>query len=754
LFAPPKKGVDARHEAGHDKMESGRKKGRGVVPDISKLLSPQSLAVVGASSDIQGLRGRILEIILSHPYEGKVYPVSRSAAEVQGLKAYPSIEALPEVVDLAILIVPAQYIPAELERCGRAGIKAAVILSSGFAEEPGGAGARMQAEIGAIARRYDMAVSGPNSEGFANIAAALCPTFSPALDRNAGPITPKRALGSGQVSVISQSGGLGFAFFDRARQRNLSFRHIVTTGNEVALEAFDFVDYMLDEGKTDVFLLLLEEIKSPDKFKRIAEKALKAGKPLIVGKIGQSEPGGRAVHSHTAALAGSQASYRAMFERYGLIEARDFDEMLDIATGFLACGDRLPNGDNVAVCTSSGGAGVWMADACAAAGLAVPLLDDATRKAIDRHIPSYGTSQNPIDSTAQGVHKLGYAAFAQMAAQSPLIDSVIVVVTARRSAFLEGDLQKLKDLRRDSNKPVLMWTYTLPSDRSVEILNEAGYPLFTGAHGCARTLRALADYRAMREILLKPVAAARTNSTVRDKVRALLTEAGPVLSEWQARPLLAAYGIGGDAGTLARSADEAVVAAQAMRCPVALKIQSAAIAHKTEAGGVVLNLTGADAVQAAYDRVIAGARKHSSNAVIDGVLVQPMAASGREVILGIKRDERWGPMLMVGLGGLLVEALGDVVLAPCPIDRDAAIVMVERLKGAQIFRAFRGMRPADVGALADLMVKLSQFAADHADTVAEIDLNPVIVHDEERGLTVVDALIVKHAPEQSRAAAE
>ena len=269
------------------------------------------------------------------------------------------------------------------------------------------------------------------------------------------------------------------------------FRHIVTTGNEAVLEIADFVDYMLDEGKTDVFLLLLEDVKTPEKFKRVAEKALKAGKPLIVAKIGQTEPGRRAVASHTAALAGSHAAYRAIFEHYGVIEGHDFDEMIDLAAGFLACGDKLPAGKRMGICTSSGGAGVWMADACVRAGLEVPVLDDATREAIDVHLPSYGTSQNPVDSTAQGVHKLGYAEFARLVGQSPLIDGVIVVVTARRSAFLETDLPKLQTLGRDSKKPVFMWTYTLPSDRSVEILNEAGYPLFTGAPGCARTMRAM-----------------------------------------------------------------------------------------------------------------------------------------------------------------------------------------------------------------------------------------------------------------------
>jgi acyl-CoA synthetase (NDP forming) len=722
------------------------------MPDISKMLWPKSIAVIGASNDLKGLRGRILEIMLSHPYAGTIYAVSRSAAEVQGLQAYASVDALPVRVDLAILIIPAEFIVAELERCGRAGIPAAVILSSGFAEEPGEKGRRMQAEIAAIARRYDMAVSGPNTEGFANIAASLCTTFSPALDKKAGLLSPARALGNKQVSVISQSGGVGFAFFDRARPRNLQFRHIVTTGNEAALEVADVLDYLIDEGGTDVFLLLLEDVKTPATFIRAAEKALRTGKPIIVGKIGQSEPGVRAVASHTAALAGSRDAYRAIFDRYGLIEGRDFDEMLDFATGFLARGDRLPAGNRVAICTSSGGAGVWMTDACAAEGLEVPVLDDETRKLIDVHLPSYGTSQNPIDSTAQGVHKLGYAAFAQMAAQSPLIDAVVVVVTARRSAFLENDLEKLKALRAESPKPVLIWSYTIPAERSVEILNEAEYPLFTGAPGCARTLRAMADYRRIREQLVGRPAQAAMPHPSHDSVRAKLLASGPVLTEWQSRPLLAAYGIGSaDAGRMAHTADEAHDAAEAFGCAVALKVQSPDIAHKTEASAVLINIQAAD-VKEAYARIIANARAHAPQARIDGVLVQPMLPQGREMLLGITRDQRWGPMLMVGLGGVLVEALNDTALAPVPLDRDQALGLIARLKGAAILKAHRGRPAADVEALADVMVQLSEFAADHADIVAEIDLNPVVVHAS--GVSLADALIVTRIADAASRAAE
>jgi len=645
-------------------------------------------------------------------------------------------------------------VPTELERCGRAGTKAAMILSSGFAEE-GEAGARMQDEISVIARRYDMAVSGPNSEGFANIPAAFCPTFSPALDKNAGPIKPARALGAGQVSVISQSGGLGFAVFDRARPRNLAFQHVISTGNEAALEAFDFVDYMLDEGMTDVFLLLLEDVKSPEKFKRVAEKALRAGKPIIVGKIGRSEAGARAVASHTAALAGSEASYRAVFDRYGLIEARELDDMIDFAVGFLACGDRMPAGKRIGICTASGGAGVWMADACIAAGLEVPVLDEATRKSIDVHIPSYGTSQNPVDCTAQGVHKLGYATFAHLVAQSPLIDGITVVVTARRSAFLEIDLPKLQNLKKDTRKPIYMWTYTLPSDRSVEILNAAGYPLFSSAFGCARTIRAMGDYRASRERTLNKPRTACTPHPACEKVHAALAASATVLSEYHARSLLEPYGIGGNAGALARSAAEAETTARVSGRTVALKVQSANIPHKTEAGAVALNVRPED-VRVAYERVLENAKRFAPTAQIEGVLVQAMAPAGREVIVGISRDECWGPLLMLGLGGVMVEAVRDAVLAPVPLDHEEALALIHRLKGRAVFGPYRGMPPADTEALANLMVKLSQFAFDHADDVAEVDLNPVIVHAKGDGITVVDALIVKRTvqPAERRTAAE
>src|SRR5882672_1417787 len=466
------------------------------MPDIQKLLWPKSVAIVGASSDTRGLRGRIVQIMKSHPYQGAIYPVSRSETEVQGLKAYKAVADLPPT-DLAALIVPAKVVPQELERCGAAGIKAAIILSSGFAEEKGEIGRALQKEVQAIATKYDMAVSGPNGEGFANTAAALCPTFSPAMDAGDVSLLPPDR-GRGQVAVISQSGGMGFAFFDHGRPKDLSFRYIVTTGNEACLEASDFAEYIIDEGKTDAILMLIEDIKNVATFERMAGKALRAGVPLIVDRLGASEAGARAIAAHTAAR-GNDAAYRALFKRYGVIESNDLDEMVDIAAAFVAMGQRLPAGNRVAIASSSGGGGAWVADACALAGLEMPLLDDATRAKIDVYLPPYGTSQNPVDVTAQAIHERGYAEFARLAGCSPHVDGVILVVTGRHPRFLLEDREHLIALGRDSTKPVLLWSYTRPAAICVDLLSEAGLPLFTNVHNCARAMRAMADYRAARE---------------------------------------------------------------------------------------------------------------------------------------------------------------------------------------------------------------------------------------------------------------
>jgi acyl-CoA synthetase (NDP forming) len=722
------------------------------MPDIGALLSPNAVAVIGAAPDDAILRGRILHVMMQHPFAGAVYPVSRSFDEVQGLKAYPSIEALPERVDLAIMIIPAKFVPDELERCGKAGVRAVQILTSGFAEEVGEDGAKAQENLRKIAEKYDMAVVGPNSEGFASTKAALCPTFSPTFHNQSRPMVPEWRK-NGHIAAVAQSGGIGFAFYDRGRPKELPFSYVVTTGNEAAVNCFDVIEHIIDRDDTDAFLIFMEDVKNAETFKRVAAKALRAGKPLIVTKIGKSEAGQRAAASHTAALSGSYDAYQAMFRRYGVIEGADTDEMVEIAMGFSLFGHCLPKGKRVGIVTGSGGGGGWMADACSMTGLEVPTLDAKTRAVIDARIPAYGTSQNPVDGTAGAVREIGYANLLRMVRDSPSVDAVIGITSARRASTYEEEREGLSELARETEKPIFIWSYTNPHEDSVTSLSQIGLPLFTNSQNCARTIHEMANFREKRERFLRApeIRSGARNEDVRTAVAAGLKSTGDVLSEYEARPLLAHYGIGDGAADLAQSADEAVAMAEEIGAPVALKVQSPDILHKSDAGALALNLSGADDIRAAHDQILAAAKAYKADADIEGVLVQAMAPAGREMILGVSQDDKFGPMLMVGLGGVYVEVLKDVVFSPVPFDTQEAHSLIDRLKGAALLGGVRGEAPADVDALASLMVSLSEFAADFADEISEIDLNPVLVHAQGEGVSIADALIVKTSSSDQRA---
>ncbi|HEX8106318.1 MAG TPA: CoA-binding protein, partial [Kofleriaceae bacterium] len=323
---------------------------------LDALLSPRTVAVVGASPDLRIFRGRTLQVMLGHPYAGRIYPVSRSHAEIQGLRAYPSIAAIPEPIDLAVLIIPAEFVPDELARCAAAGVRAAMILASGFAEAGTPAGEQLQARVVAIAERHGMIVCGPNAEGYANTAAALCPTFSPAVHHLTVPLVPPWRT-RGHVAVVAQSGGMGFAMFDRGRARELPFSYIISTGNEACLETFEIVDHLLDDGRTDVFLLYVETVRDVPRFERVAARALAAGKPIIAVKTGKTPAGVRAARAHTGAIAGDPAECQALFRRHGILEVDDLDEMVDLAAAFSLHGDRLPAGTRVGIGSASGGGG-------------------------------------------------------------------------------------------------------------------------------------------------------------------------------------------------------------------------------------------------------------------------------------------------------------------------------------------------------------------------------------------------------------
>jgi acyl-CoA synthetase (NDP forming) len=717
------------------------------MPDLRPLLSPDSIAIVGASADTETLRGRLTHALIGHGYDGGIFPVTRSQGEVLGLRAYPSVPVLPEPVDLAVILVPAAHVIETLEQCGQRGIRAAIVISSGFAEESNETARARDVELSRIAERHGIVVCGPNSEGIVNPLRPLVATFSPVFHDPSRSLLPAASTAR-PIAVSCQSGALTFSFLSRGRDRQLHFTHQVSAGNQTVLEAHDYVDWWLDEGSADIFLLYLEGIRRPERFRAVAEKAADAGKPLIVAKVGRSAAGRRAAASHTGALAQAGDIDDAIFRHHGIIRGEDLDHMLDVAAAFSFC--RLPRGNRVAVITGSGGSAVWMADILSAHGLELPVLEDDIQKRVLALLPSYASAQNPVDGTAQAIHEVGYARLVEIVRESKRIDTILLIGSLVNDATAAKRAEELAEITASTTQPILLSTYTTASPGAIAQFAEAGIPCYTSMPSCARAIRALVDYAAFQARRQQPQAISVTPPGVRDEIGRALAAGAPVLTEVEAKALLARYGVPRPRETLATSAGEAADAAARIGGPVALKVQSPDITHKTEAGGIALGILGETAVGEAYERVLGSAKRAYPEAVTDGVLVQAMAPPGREFILGITRDAGFGPMLMVGLGGIHVEVLRDIAFAPVPIGEEQALALLDQLKGAALLGEIRGAPPADRAALAALIANLSRFAADHAELIEEIDLNPVIVHPQGQGLTVVDALIVKRSPEEIR----
>jgi len=709
------------------------------MPDLKPLLSPASVCIVGAAAD-SSLRGRLTQQLVEHGFDGRIYPVTRSQSEVLGHKAYRTVAEIPEAADLAVILVPAAHVVSTIEQCAARGIPAAVVISSGFAEEKSEEAAARDRALRAIAERTGMVIAGPNSEGLVNPLRPLVATFSPVFHDPNEPLLPQNSRAK-PIAVSCQSGALTFAFLSRGRDRQLKFTYQISAGNQTVLEAHDYLDWVLDAGGADIFMGYLEGIRNTQRFRAVADKAARLGKPMILAKVGRSDAGRRAAASHTGALARAGMADDAIFRHHGIIRGEDLDHMVDVASAFAYC--PLPRGNRVAVITGSGGSAVWMADILSAHGLELPVLEEDLQKRLMALLPSYASAQNPVDATAQAIGEVGYAPMVELVAQSERIDTILLISSLANPERAKKLATEMAELTATLDKPILLSTYTTATPASIAAIAGAGIPCYTSMPSCARAIKALVDYARFREKITRRRPVEETAPAIRDEVARGLADAGKVLTEVASKKLLARNGVPLPPEALATSEDEAVAAASRIGGAVALKVQSPDILHKTEAGAVMLGLTGEAAVRDGYHTVLARAKAAYPNAKIDGVLVQTMARRGREMILGITRDPDFGPMLMVGLGGIHVEVLRDVAFAPVPLGMDDALDLIGQLRGAALLDAVRGEPAADRDALARLMVALSRFAADHADAIAEIDLNPVIVHAAGEGLTIVDALIVK-----------
>jgi acyl-CoA synthetase (NDP forming) len=691
---------------------------------------PQSIAVLGASPDTHRIRGRLLHQLRENGYPGRILPINPSYQEIGGLRCYASIEQVGEPIDLALVAIPATGVAPALENCARAGVKNALIISSGFAEE-GGAASEMQAALVDVTRRTGIRACGPNCEGYYNTLGKVATTFSPTVEvkEDEGRVlVSERRLG-----VIAQSGGIGFALFNRGKAAGIGFSYVISTGNEADLTMAEFLDYMIEDENTHAVMLFCESVRNGPAFLAAAAKARQRGKPIIAIKVGRSEAGSRASASHTASLSGSYTAYRAVFDRYGVIEAEDPDEAVAIAGVLLTC--PLPQGRRVGIITPSGGGGVWMADTMSANGLIVPPLSPQTQASLRAVMPSYGAPGNPVDVTAQGSNT-GPAAMTAMEtlAQSDEIDMLVMITSLTSETRVSLDAERIRATAARCGKPMTVWTYTLPSEFGRQ--TAAGCGLFTHSdlRNVGVALGKLADYAE---------AQARALPASPD-VRAapLPLDLPHVMTEYHAKTLLAPFGMPISHERLAISATEATEAANALGYPVALKIASPDLPHKTEAGGVILGLRDPQSVTAAFHRIKESAQRYRPDARIEGVLVQKMAPRGHELVVGMINDPSFGPIMMAGFGGTLVELMGDVVHRLAPVDIEDARQMLSSLKGAKLLQGWRGAEPTDIAPAAELIANLSRAALAWREQVAEMELNPVILHADGSGLTIADALIM------------
>ena len=697
---------------------------------LDSFFLPGSVAIVGASDDPARIGGRPLRYLRESGFRGAIYPVNPNRTDVQGLTAYASVRDLPEAPDIALIAVPSTHVLDALRACGERGAKAAITFSAGFAET-GEAGAALQKRLSDIASAHGMRLLGPNCLGAFNAETGFYGTFSQILD--GGLPNP------GPVAIVSQSGAYGSHLAHLAGERGLGIRYFLTTGNEADVDVAEGLLWLAERPDVSVILAYAEGIKQPAIFLKALSLARRNRKAVIFMKVGRSEVGAKAAESHTAALAGSDNVYDAVFRQFNVYRARTTAEQVDVA---YACARGLyPKHNRLGIFTLSGGFGIQMADAAADAGLDVAPMSEEAQAELKVLLP-YASARNPVDATAQALTDLklmsrylatmlekgGYDAIVGIFGSTPASPTFCTPLRGVLEAAIAGFSDRL-----------LVLTISAPRD-IVRSYEEKGFLIFEDGHSAVNALAALVQIG--------------WGFDVTESEGPVIESSAPSLrgrrfSETEAKIVLAESGILFPREALATTPEEVAQYASAIGWPVALKIVSADIPHKTEVGGVLLDLNSEDDVRAGAALILDRARRARPDAIIDGVLVAPMLRGGVETIIGTSRDPVFGPVVMFGLGGIFVEALGDVVFRVAPFDKAEAHRMIREIKGYRLLEGVRGMPPSDIDALAEALVALSRFAAAHRDDVLSVDLNPVLVRSRGEGAVALDALIVTAPPDST-----
>ncbi|TPM98491.1 acetate--CoA ligase family protein [Mesorhizobium sp. B2-1-5] len=700
---------------------------------IHAMFNPASIAIVGATEK-PGYGGRFLPNLVNTGSSARLYPVNPNRDQIFGVRSYPSVVDLPEAVDLACIVVSSEQVLPAFRQCIERGVKSALIISAGFAELATDQGRARQAELRQLARDSGIRVCGPNCLGLANVAGKSWTTPSTRIGPDMLAFNPT-------IGLVSQSGATAYRpLLCTAEDKRIGFRYMVATGNEADLESSDFIQYMLRDPEISAVAAVVEGFKDGEKFVETADMAREAGKPLVLLKIGRTEAGARGASSHTASMTGSDDVQDALFRQKGVIRVDDYDELLETAAMFRM--KIRPRGKRMGVISESGGMGSFMADKCAEEGLDVPVLSDGVRGQLLEIMGDRGSAANPADLTGFGTGP-----------DFPRVLDILLsdgeqdlVLMSSVGGAMQADT--IIEASKQARKPILFtWTGSTQDARDLDALRRlqaSDVPLFYLPAKAAKAARRLIAYHRTRELSIAEAGATRPAAR-RDleTVRAALAEAETGLDEYQSKQVLAAYGITGVAEQFCKNREDAAKAAEAIGYPVVLKIVSADISHKTEAGGVRLGIKDAEGLEQAYDAIMASAKSYAPKAIIPGVLVQRMRSGGIELIVGTSQDPQFGPVIMLGLGGILAEALKAATWRLCPVNRREAEEMIDEVRALPALLAgFRGSQKFDRKALAEALVAVSELASDARDAIESLDINPLAVFGEGQGTTALDALVV------------
>jgi acetyl coenzyme A synthetase (ADP forming)-like protein len=699
---------------------------------LNFIFYPRSTAVIGASRKPGSVGQSLLANIIGNRIQGIVYPVNPKAKGILGIKSYPTVTEIPDVVDLAVIIVPSQYVPSVLEECGQKGVKGAIIISAGF-KEIGGAGIELEQEVKNIIQRYNISLLGPNCLGIINTDPKSC------LNATFGMQFPKE----GNISFVSQSGALCVAVLEYAKEANVGFAKFISMGNKADINENELLLYLKEDPKTDVILMYLEDLVNGREFMRIAREItsnISDPKPIIALKAGSTVLGARAASSHTGSLAGSDKVYDAIFEQCGVLRVETLEELFDYVRAFSS--QPLPEGNKVAIVTNSGGPGILATDSCIHYGLNVTSLSPKTVQALKKVLPLTASYNNPVDLIGDAHHDR-YEASLKEVLKDKNVHSSIVILTPTAFTNVEKIATSIVKTAKVYKKPVLacfLGVYDV--SKGIEILEENGIPSYRFPESAARVLSEMTNYTWWLQRPKTGIKKFKVNKTKAKKIIESVQKEGRFfLLEQEAYRVLEAYKFPVIKSILAKDEKGAVEASSKLGFPVAMKIVSPQILHKFDYGGVKLNLKNQSEVRQAYREILRNVRTKKPKARITGMIVETMAPEGKEVILGMNRDPQFGPILMFGLGGIYVEALEDVTFRLAPIRELTAAVMIKKTKTHNILNGFRGGPVYDIPAIEECLKRLSQLVSDFGQ-IKELDINPLIVHEKGKGCTIVDARII------------